>query len=169
MRRPFVRVVVMLLGMLAVQVSLAPTAALSDGTSSPLPASPPPLTSPPSPIPFALGAPPILSAARNVIVLLGAGDAATSGRLTATFANRLSSYRLVNDSYVVPEPTWTVNDFVASCKSDPTVAGALMTTLVAASSVQKDSLAWRTFYFQLAAATVWIACTAPKPKALKSQ
>src|SRR5580700_3088495 len=142
MRRSLVRIVVMLLGILAVQVSLAPTVALSDGSTSPLPASPPPGGSPPSPIPFALGAPPILSAARNVIVLLGAGDPATTGRLTATLANRLGSYRLVNNSYVVPEPTWTVNDFVASCKTDPTVAGALMTSLVAASAVQKDSLAW---------------------------
>jgi hypothetical protein len=163
MRRSIGRITVAVLGLVAVQLAFGSAVALSDGNGSPLPASPPTTAASSSPIPFALGAPPVLSAARNVIVLLGAGDAATAGRLIATLANRLRAYRLVNDAYVVPEPTWTLSDFTASCKSDQTLAGALLTTLVAATASQKEWTAYRDFHFQLAGATMWIACTAPKP------
>jgi hypothetical protein len=165
-RRSLVRIAVLVFALLALRISVAQTIAQqSGGNTSPLPASPPTNAStPPSPIPFALGAPPVLSPARNVIVLLGAGDAATAGRLIATFANRLRHYRLVNNAFVVPEPTWTVNDFITSCKTDPTVAGALVTTLVAATASQKDWAIYRDFHFQLAGAVMWIACAAPKPK-----
>ena len=163
MSRSFARIAVMVFGLVVAQVSLASTIALPDGNVSPLPASPPLAAASSNPIPFALGAPPVLSAARNVIVLLGAGDVATAGRLIATLSNRLRAYHLVNDAYVVPEPTWTLSDFTASCKGDPTMAGALLTTLVAAAASQKEWTAYRDYHFQLAGATVWIACTAPKP------
>ena len=159
------RIGVLAVGLLAVQLSLAPEIAMPDAAAS---ASAAPssggASSSASPIPFALGAPPLLSPNRDVIVLMGAGNVTPSAILLAAMANRLGAYRLVNSSRVVVEPGWAVGDFVASCKADPTVAGALVTVLIAATSAQQEEFLYRRSSVNLYGQAVWIACAAPKPK-----
>jgi hypothetical protein len=107
----------------------------------------------------------VLSPNRNVIFLLGSGDPLTVGRLVASLANRLTFYSLVNNATILPEPTWSLSDFVNACKSDPTTAGALVTTLVASSAAQSEQFIYRRLSLQLAGGIVWVACAAPKQKA----
>jgi len=147
-------------GVAAFAIIVAPVRVQSDSSPN---SSPSPSASP-SPVPFLLAAPaPTIEPTRNVLLVLSAGaDASTAAKLLASMSNRLNGYMLANDASVVAEPTWSVNDFINSCKSDPRVAGALIVTELSVASGGRDWFVYRRLSVQVAGQALWIACVTPK-------
>lgn len=158
-------------GVIALAIIVAPVRVQSDSSSnsSPSPsASPSPipfnLAASPSPTPFnsAASPTPTSESKRNVLIVLSAGaDASTAAKLLASMSNRLNGYSLANGAFVVAEPAWSVNDFINSCKSDPTVFGALIVTELSVASGGRDWFVYRRLSVQVAGQALWIACVTP--------
>jgi hypothetical protein len=101
----------------------------------------------PSPTPVILPfAPPELPRNRSVtpkiIFIIGQGDPATAGKLISSLAEQLQPHYYLyfgNDNWLVPEPTWTLGNFLDQCAADPAhTQGAFVVGLDSTASVTTD-------------------------------
>jgi hypothetical protein len=147
------------------QQAAGQAATASTATPSPSP-SPTPII-----VPFAPAEAPANSSVRpKIIFVIGQGDPPTAGKLISALVEQLpTNYGLYfgSGNWLVPEPTWTLGDFLAQCKADPThTQGAFVVGLDSLASITQDRFFSRTAYVDVTAHILYAQCDmngAPSP------
>jgi hypothetical protein len=97
----------------------------------------------------------------KIIFVLGQGDPATAGKLISALVEQLARYKLYfgDDNWLVPEPTWTLDTFLAQCANDREhTQGAFVVGLDSTASIVLDHFFSRSAYVDLTAHILYAQC-----------
>lgn len=101
---------------------------------------------------------------RPVIFVVGVGDPAMVGRLVSalvTFLNEgreEAGYQFVNDAILIPEPSWSLENYVTQCANSPSVQGAIVVDVTASGGGTTDQFIARKNWTAIQATSLYAEC-----------
>ncbi len=104
----------------------------------------------------------------HVIFVLGVGPEADSAmvyKLVSTMTTYLNDgktytgYYFADDSTLIPEPSWTTQDFAMQCEGSPNVEGAIIVQVTAAGNGASDNFVSRRSWTAIEATALYAQCT----------
>lgn len=122
----------------------------------------------PSAVPIRFGTPypgPRPASYPRVIYVLGVGtDANTRGKLISQLVRHLSSRRLLDDAWLVPELGWTFDTYDNQCAQDSEhTEGALVAGLLSVANGSRNRLLSKSSYTEIAANVLYAQCVPTHP------
>jgi hypothetical protein len=99
----------------------------------------------------------------------GGGDAAMIQKLTSSLAAYLNDgkanigFRFANDAVLLPEPTWSPEQFLAQCEKSPQVEGAIVLQITASGSGASDEFIRRRNWTAIEATALYAQCDHKHP------
>lgn len=106
---------------------------------------------------------------RPVIFVIGIGDPASIGRLVSTLVLYLdqgrsgAGYQFAGDAALIPEPSWSLDQYAAQCAASPLVEGAIVLDITAAGSGATDEFFHRRNWTAIDATALYAQCTHNPP------
>jgi hypothetical protein len=104
-----------------------------------------------------------------IFIVNGGGDAAMIQKLASSLAAYLNGgkanngYRFANDAVLLPEPTWSADQFLAQCEKSPQVEGAIVLQITASGSGASDEFIRRRNWTAIEATALYAQCDHKHP------
>jgi hypothetical protein len=104
-----------------------------------------------------------------IFIIAGGGDAAMVQKLASSLAAYLNvgkaknGFRFAADAVLLPEPTWSPDQFLTQCKSSPQVEGAIVLQITATGSGASDEFVRRRNWTAIEATALYAQCVRKRP------